>query len=85
MVRITALTDNWCSLFVRLADPRRHIEAIPLPPAVARRPRGTDPSRRADAPDHQPSPRRDGLSGGDLSRDRGLSVRCAELPSSRVP
>jgi hypothetical protein len=31
---ITALTDNWWSLFVRLADPTRHTEAITSRPLL---------------------------------------------------
>ncbi|NCA71360.1 MAG: transposase [Sphingobacteriia bacterium] len=34
MARITALTDNWWSLFVRLADPRQHTEAITSRPLL---------------------------------------------------
>ncbi|MFB1490384.1 MULTISPECIES: hypothetical protein [unclassified Thiocapsa] len=34
MARITALTYNWWSLFVRLADPTRHTEAITSRPLL---------------------------------------------------
>ena len=34
MARITALTDNWWSLFVRLADPNQHTEAITTRPLL---------------------------------------------------
>jgi hypothetical protein len=34
MARITALTYNWWSLFVRLADPRQHTEAITSRPLL---------------------------------------------------
>jgi hypothetical protein len=34
MARITALTDNWWSLFVRLADPSQHTEAITSRPLL---------------------------------------------------
>ncbi|EGV20625.1 hypothetical protein ThimaDRAFT_0403 [Thiocapsa marina 5811] len=34
MARITALTYNWCSLFVRLADPSQHTEAITSRPLL---------------------------------------------------
>jgi hypothetical protein len=34
MARITALTDNWWSLFVRLADPNQHTEPITSRPLL---------------------------------------------------
>jgi Transposase DDE domain group 1 len=38
MARITALTYNWWSLFVRLADPRQHTEAITSRPLLLHAP-----------------------------------------------
>ena len=38
MARITALTYNWWSLFVRLADPRQHTEAITSRPLLLNAP-----------------------------------------------
>jgi hypothetical protein len=38
MARLTALTDNWWSLFVRLADPRQHTEAITSRPLLLHAP-----------------------------------------------
>ena len=38
MARITALTYNWLSLFVRLADPRQHREAITSRPLLLHAP-----------------------------------------------
>jgi hypothetical protein len=38
MARITALTYNWWSLFVRLANPRQHTEAITSRPLLLNAP-----------------------------------------------
>jgi hypothetical protein len=38
MARITALTYNWWSLFVRLADPRQHTEAMTSRPLLLQAP-----------------------------------------------
>jgi hypothetical protein len=38
MARMTALVYNWCSLFVRLADPNKHTESLTSRPLLLRAP-----------------------------------------------
>ncbi len=71
MARITALLYNWWwGLFVRLADPDQHTEAIPLPPAAVACPSPPDPPRRTDPHHHQPPPCQGRLGPGSLPRHR---------------
>ncbi|MCG6860521.1 MAG: hypothetical protein LJE70_04455 [Chromatiaceae bacterium] len=52
MARLTALVYNWWSLFVRLADPTQHSEAISSRPLLAARPSAANPSQRPDPHRH---------------------------------
>jgi len=51
-----ALAYNWWSLFVRLADPEHHREALDQPTSVAVRHRVQNPARRSGEADHQQHP-----------------------------
>ena len=82
MARITALTYNWWSLFVRLADPRQHTEAITSRPlllhAPARLTRHSGQTRITISHPHAEADLYKALA----ARSRPSSKRCAKLRSS---
>ncbi len=82
MARITALVYNRSSLFVRLADPNQHSEAITSRPLLLHSRRGKSvAARRPESSSVIPTPRRRGWN-RPVARSRRSSRPCAELRSS---
>ena len=78
-----ALAYNWWSLFVRLADPEHHREALDQPTSVAVRHRVQNPARRSGEADHQQHPWQCATRlGGPMSVSPASWLSCEKMRSS---
>ena len=80
--RHVALIYNWWTLFVRLADPDHHREAITSRPLLMHGDRTADPACRTSDADHHQHARRAPKARRAYRRIAGFLASCAKLRSS---